>query len=184
MMMKNLRANLFFHVLCVMAFAIVPGVRASAAQSSEPKTVSDFFLLVPESYIGYDLRFREELLRGERRGTVIDVANGYISWNASDNPEEFEFAIFRKSNGRYLVAYSVGYDSQFPDASKFLLLSYEGGRWRDVTRASLPVAYDPKLTYKLPRQGRSIEVTDEEGRQRYTLTWANDRFRLKRAGGR
>jgi hypothetical protein len=180
-----MRANFIFRALLwVATIAAALGCTTAAAQSPEPKSVTDFFLLVPESYIGYDLPFREELLRGERRGAVIDIPNGYISWDASDNPEEFEFAIFRKSNGRYIVAFSVGYDSQFPQASRFLLLSYEGGRWRDVTKSLLPVAYDRKRTYKLPRQGRSIVVTDELGERPYTLTWSNDRFRLDRAAAK
>jgi hypothetical protein len=61
-----------------------------------------------------------------------------------------------------------------------LLLSYEGGKWRDVTRASLPVAFDKKLAYTLPRRGRSIEVWDEVGHKHYTLTWVKGRFRIKK----
>jgi len=183
-MVKHVRANLIFLALCAVMIAIALGVDPVAAQSTEPKTVADFFRLVPERYIGYDLAFREGLLGGERRGTVIDIPNGFISWDASDNPEEFEFAIFKKNNGKYLAAFSVGYDSQFPQASRFVLLSYERGRWRDVTRASLPVAYNRRLTYKLPRQGRTIEVWDENGHQPYLLTWANDRFRIKRSSVR
>jgi len=189
MMIKNQRASLIFRVLlCVVMVAAAQGFRPAAAQSPEPKTVADFFLLVPERYMeGYDLRFREELLRGERRGAVVDIPNGYISWDASDNPEGFEFAIFRKSNGKYLVAYSTGafsdqeYSEETGNWPTLFLLSYEGGRWRDVTRASLPVAFDRRLAYKLPRRGRSIEVWDGRGRQLYTLTWENDRFRVSRA---
>jgi hypothetical protein len=187
MAIKDQRANLIFRILCVLAVATAPGVKASPAQSSEPKTVGDYFILVPERYMPYDLPFRRELLRGEHRGAVIDVRNGYISWDASDAPDAFEFAIFRKSNGRYVVAYNdVGddFDGETGHEAGLILLSYEGGRWRDVTRALLPVALDRRLGYKLPRKGRSIEVTGERGRKLYTLTWANDRFRLKRAAGR
>ena len=191
MMVKNQRPDISFRLLCAVAFAIAAGVGTTAAQTSEPKTVADFLLLVPERYmIGYDLRLREELLRGERRGAVVDIPNGYISYDESDNPSGFEFAIFRKSNGKYLVAYSDGafYD---PELGKelgnwptFFLLSYEGGRWRDVTRASLPVAFDKRLAYMLPRRGRGIEVLDGRGRKLYTLTWRNDRFHLDRGARR
>ena len=184
-MLKNQRANLIYHVLWVVTIAIAPVSGAMAAQSSTPKTVADFLLLVPEHYmVGYDLRFREELLRGEHRGVVIDIRNGYISYDASDNPSGFEFAIFRKSNGRYIVAYNTvddDFDWQPEDGATLRLLSYEGGRWRDVTRKLLTVALDGRLGYTLPRKGRSIEVTDERGRKLYTLTWARDRFRIRRA---
>jgi hypothetical protein len=184
MLIKNRRPDIIFHLLCAVTIAITAGVGTAAAQSSEPKTVADFLLLVPERYMeGYDLRFREEMLRGGHRGVVVDVRNGYISYDASDNPSGFEFAIFRKSNGNYLVAYSDGafYDPDFDNGSTLLLLSYERGRWRDVTKASLPVAFDKKLAYMLPRRGRGIEVWDGRSRKLYILTWRNDRFRLNRA---
>lgn len=187
-MIKNQSANLIFRVLCLLTVALVPGVKTASAQPSEPKTVADFLLLVPERYmVGYDLSLRKELLRGERRGVVVDIPNGYISYDESDNPSGFEFAIFRKSNGKYLVAYSTGafYDAELGKElgnwPTLYLLSYEGGKWRDVTRASLPVAFDKKLAYTLPRRGRRIEVWDERRRKHYTLTWRNDRFNLTRA---
>lgn len=191
MPMKTRRQDLFFHLLCAVSIAVVAGVGTAAAQSPEPKTVADFFLLVPERYMdGYDFRFREEMVRGEHRGVVVDIPNGYISYDASDNPSGFEFAIFRKSNGGYLVAYSTGafFDPEWSKESgnwpTMLLLSYEGGRWRDVTKASLPVAFDQKLAYMLPRRGRDISVWDERSRKLYTLKWRNDRFRLERAARR
>jgi hypothetical protein len=187
MLIKNRRPDIIFHLLCAMTIAIAAGTGTAAAQSSGPKTVADFLLLVPERYMeGYDLRFREELVRGEHRGVVVDIRNGYISYDASDNPSGFEFAVFRKSNGNYLVAYSTGafYDPEFSKEldnwPTLLLLSYEGGKWRDVTSASLPVAFNKKLAYLLPRRGRGIEVWDGRGRRLYTLTWRNDRFRLDR----
>jgi hypothetical protein len=158
---------------------------AVAAPRATPKTVADFFLLVPGRYMPYyDLRFREEMLRGERRGGIVDIANGFISWDASDNTEYFEFALFRKSNGGYLVAYSVPYDDQFPDASKFLLLSYDRGRWRDDTAALLPVPYVKTQTYRLPRRGTTIEVAAADGQTLYTLVWRKDRFVMRRASGK
>jgi hypothetical protein len=191
MPIKNRRPDIIFRLLCAVTIAFAAGVGTAAAQPSEPKTVADFLLLVPERYMdGYDLRFREEMLRGEHRGVVVDIRNGYISYDASDNPSGFEFAVFRKSNGRYLVAYSTGafYDPEWSEESgnwpTLFLLSYKGGRWRDVTRASLPVPFDEKLAYMLPRRGRSIAVVDGRGRKLYTLTWRDDRFRLDRAAGR
>lgn len=185
MKFTNQRAEIIFLSLCLVTIAFATGVGTAEAQSPEPKTVGDFLLLVPERYmIGYDLRFREELLRGEHRGVVIDIRNGYISYDASDNPSGFEFAIFRKSNGRYIVAYNRAgddFDWQPKDGATLRLLSYEGGRWRDVTRVLVPVALDGRLTYTLPRWGRSIAVTGEGGRELYTLTWAKDRFRVRRA---
>ena len=165
---------LLLPILCALATSV-----ASAA--SAPKTVGDFFLLVPEKFFPYDVRFREELLGGKHRGAVVDVRNGYISWDASDAPDSFEFAIFRKSNGTYVVAYNDTGDD-FDEEGKnvdLILLSYDGKTWRDVTKALMPVPLKASLGYKLPRHGRAIEVTDQ-GRDLYRLTWDNDRFRLER----
>ncbi|MBV9926807.1 MAG: hypothetical protein JOZ96_17440 [Acidobacteria bacterium] len=185
-MIQNRRASPTLRVLCALAVAFASGFGTAAAQAPEPKTVADFFLLVPERYmLGYDLRFREEMLRGEHRGVVVDIENGYISYDASDNPTGFEFAIFRKNNGRYIVAYSNGVSDNFDDDDyTFLLLSYEGGRWRDVTKELLPVPYNKKHGYMLPRRGRDVRVLDDKGRKFYTLTWRNDRFHLKRTARR
>ncbi|MEA2205159.1 MAG: hypothetical protein QOE77_1935 [Blastocatellia bacterium] len=182
---KNWGANTIFLIMFLITIAIPPRVGTAAAQvseASEPRTVADFLLLVPERYIGYDLRFREEMLRGEHRGVVVDIRNGYISYDASDNPSGFEFAIFRKSNGGYIVAYNDTGDDfdREPKVPTLRLLSYEGRRWRDVTKVLLPVALDGKLGYTLPRTGRNISVTGKGGRELYTLIWAKDRFRIKR----
>lgn len=187
-MTNRLRPSFILNLLLAAAIAVAAGSGSGvAAQSPEPKTVADFLLLVPERYtVGHDRRFREELLRGEHRGGVIDIPNGYISYDASDNPSGFEFAIFKKSNGKYLVAYSTGAFHD-PELGKelgnwpvFYLLSYERGRWSDVTRSVLPVPFDKSLAYGLPRQGRSIGVWNARGRRLYDLTWRNDRFRVSR----
>jgi hypothetical protein len=180
---RNSKTQISFLMLCLVTIGIAPRVEMAAAQSHRPKTVADFFRLVPERYmIGYDQRFREELLRGEHRGVVVDIRNGYISYDASDNPTGFELAIFRKSNGSYIVAYNrVGDDFNWEpgDGATLRLLIYERGRWRDVSSQLLPVALDRRLGYTLPRRGRSIKV--EGGREIYSLTWSRDRFHIKRA---
>lgn len=174
-------------IAAVVAFVIVGApVATISAEAPAPKNVADYFLLMPEKYMPYyDLRFRQELLRGERRGAIIDIRNGFISWDASDSTEYFEFAIFRRSSGDHVVAYSVPYDDQFPDASTFLLLSYENGSWRNDTNKLLPVKYDNTRSYKLPRHGSAIDVFAADGTKLYTLVWSKDRFvkqRISRSG--
>lgn len=188
-MIKHPTLDFIFRLLCAAAVAATARTGPAAAQSREPRTVADFLRMVPERYTaGYDRRLREELLRGERRGVIVDIRNGYISYDESDSPSGFEFAIFKRSDGRHLVAYSTGafHDREMAEElgnwPTLVLLSYEGGgRWRDVTRASLPVAYDRRLAYTLPRRGRRIEVWNGRGRKCYSLTWRNDRFRMSRA---
>jgi hypothetical protein len=169
------------HIIIIFLLVMAGGLSIAIAAPSPPKTVADFFLLVPEQYMPYyDVHFRKDLLDGKRRGAVVDIPNGFISWDASDNTEYFEFALFRRSDGGYLVAYSVPYDDQFPDASHFLLLSYDHGRWRDDTDALLPLPYDKTNSYSLPRRGTTIDVIAADGKKVYSLVWENDRFVVRR----
>jgi hypothetical protein len=182
MSVVNLRLLPIAITVALLAGPIAAGQHrtATSGPTHEPKTVVDFFLLVPDRYMPYyDLAFRQGIARGERRGTVIDIPNGYLSWDASDNSEFFQVAIFRKSNGTHIVAYSVPYDDQFPGASAFVLLSYDHGRWRDVTKAMLPVRYKKTNTYALPQQGTTIVVRNENG-ETYSLDWKDDRFVLRK----
>jgi hypothetical protein len=181
-LMRN-RTHSLLHIGIITLFVMAGGLPTGiAAPPPAPKSVADFFLLVPTQYMPYyDVRFRKELLDGKHRGAIVDIPNGFISWDASDNTEYFEFALFRKSDGGYLVAYSVPYDDQFPDASHFLLLSYDHGRWRDDTKTLLPVAYKKTHTYNLPRHGTHIEVVAPDGEKLYTLVWVNDRFVMRRS---
>src|SRR5688500_10912672 len=99
---------------------------AESAPAAPKLTVKDYFRLAPERFLGYDRAFREELLEGKMPGATIDVPNGFISYRATDNPESFEFAIFRKKDGRYVAAFSVPFDPDHPDtASKLIFLKYE-----------------------------------------------------------
>ena len=185
-MTYQIRTAITVALTILLAHFIELPAQAQTTQRTEPRTVVDYFLLVPDSYLdGSDRQVREEMVRNGYLN-IVDVKNGYILYDASDNPTGFEFAIFRKGNGRYIVAYSDGifWDSEFSAGSRFHLLSYEGGRWRNVTKSVLPVKFDKRLVYKLPRQGRTIEVTDKRGRKVYTLTWRSDRFHLNRATGR
>jgi hypothetical protein len=140
------------------------------------RTVQEHFLGIPAPLL--PLGPRENRLRYLRYG-MVDEPNGYIRYQASDNPERFEFAIFRKSNGQYLAAFSVPYDPHFfdqPIPSQLILLDYRQGQWRDVTRELLPVPFDPTLTYRLPRVGRDIVVVNRRNQTLYRLRWHHDRL--------
>ncbi|MCS7293532.1 MAG: hypothetical protein RMI89_11285 [Gloeomargarita sp. SKYBB_i_bin120] len=149
----------------------------SLAAIAQPfRTVQEHFLGIPEPVLPLGSPAnRQRYLQY----ALVDTANGYIRYQASDNPERFEFAIFRKKNGQYLAAFSVPYDPDFferPGKSLLLLLDYQQGQWRNVTRQLLPVPFDPTLTYQLPRVGRDIVVVNARNQRLYRLRWQNDRF--------
>jgi hypothetical protein len=148
------------------------------AQLAEPKTVVDYFLAVPEKYIGYPREEREVLIKGQ--GITLDIKNGYLAYKASDNPEEFEFALFKQTDGTYLVAINFDADPDFDSKSKLHLLTYNNGRWSEVTKEVLTVPFNGQYIYTLPRVGTTIKVTTLKGKRVHDLIWANNKFQIKK----
>ncbi|MEW6738230.1 MAG: hypothetical protein AB1489_43555 [Acidobacteriota bacterium] len=150
---------------------------AVVAWQAEPKNVKDYYLLIPEKFILLSRETREQLLSDP--GMTVDIGNGYLSYNASDNPEEFELALFKRPDSSYLVAFSIPYDSDFPDNTSLLyFLRYEKGSWRDVTKETLPLPFNKRLTYRLPRLGTTIKVINEKGKKVYDLIWSGGKFEI------
>ncbi len=165
------RLHWFFPSLVAIAF--VQGTLVSARPF---RTVQEHFLGIPTPLLPFSIELRRNFLEY----SLVDQPNGYIRYQASDNPLRFEFAIFRKRNGQYLAAFSTPYDpDSFPDQpvpSQLVLLDYRQGQWRDVTRELLPVPFNPTLTYQLPQVGRDIMVLNRRNQVLYRLRWQNDRF--------
>ncbi|MEN9250786.1 MAG: hypothetical protein Q6K95_11410 [Gloeomargarita sp. GXS_bins_116] len=140
------------------------------------RTVQEHFLGIPETVLPLGSSANRQRYLQQ---ALVDTDHGYIRYQAKDNPERFEFAIFRKRNGQYLAAFSVPYNPNFgdrPGKSLLLLLDYQQGQWRNVTRQLLPVPFDPTLTYQLPRVGRDVVVVNARNQRLYRLRWQDDRF--------
>jgi len=154
-------------------------------QAGRHLTVKDYFLLLPDEYMVIPKDRREQIIQNEL-GT-IDVKNGFLSCNDSAESEVI-VAVFKKPDGSHLIAVTYdgeGFDEQKQDiVSIFTLnfLRYESGRWKDVTKDTLPLAFDSRLLYKLPRYGTTIAVTNREGRKQYDLVWSGGKFTVKQAG--
>jgi hypothetical protein len=160
-----------------------------------PKTVVDYYLLLPGSYFDNPNASRAERkswLYGETgMGSVVDIKNDYLEMAGDGAQGTIYMALFRHK-GRVLVGtywYGEG-------GGNFRLMRYENGKWRDVTRALLPVSYREDYHYIIPRYGTTIKVTqgnDEEnydeskpfydfgkGPKIYDLVWVNGRFKVRR----
>jgi len=96
-----------------------------------------------------------------------------------------QVALFRYQ-GRVLVAVRNEADMGFLD-----FLRYENGRWKNVTKAVLPVPFNERYIYTLPRYGTVIKVTtrddiydDTERKPKvkrvYDLLWVRGKFKVKR----
>jgi hypothetical protein len=69
-------------------------------------------------------------------GSIIDAKNDYLRMTGEAGQPTLYMALFRYK-GRVLV----GVYADGEGGGKLSLIRYESGRWKDVTKAMLPVPY-------------------------------------------
>jgi uncharacterized caspase-like protein len=146
------------------------------------RSVRDYFLQLPEQYLNLTPARRAEVLRSE--ATIVDIKNGYISFPLGAH-SRYALTVFKLDADSYLVAVSYyGPPNILLHTSNLSFLRYEGEQWSDVTKATLPLPFDPTLRYELPRYGTTITVTNQSGGKVFDLVWANGTFVVKRPSGK
>ncbi len=161
------------------------------AKVAAPKTVLDYFLLLPARG-----RFATETPKNQRRAwlrekssdlkPVVDIKNDYILAPGDGAQGTIQFALFRYK-GRVLVVMRDDFEDGTLD-----FLRYENGRWKDVTKQMMPVPYNVHYDYHVPRWGTTIKVTagrdyfedvkpsPNKGKKVYDLVWDKGKFKVKR----
>lgn len=166
----------------------------SSARTGQPKTVREFFELLPQKYFTLEGcvdhptknncdRARAEYLK--RYLEVEDRANGYMRGGCDGAQSCFHMALFRRPGGTYVVGLTTSFEAM--ESSFFL--EYAGGSWRDVGRQVVP-EYGEDKVYELPRHGTTIGVYEnrkvagedyrERGHKLYNLAWKNGSFMIER----
>ena len=166
-----------------------------APWSDGPKTVRDFFMLLPEKYFtleGCDRekdkgcrKAREEYLK--TFGEVVDTANGYIKGGCDGGQSCIEMALFKRPDRSYLIG--VATFAEMLNDNCFL--NYKDGNWTDVS-STVP-EFSKKNMYELPRHGTTVKVfakkivdegpdfeASEKGKKLYELEWKDGKFTIKR----
>jgi hypothetical protein len=145
---------------------------AQAEKTAQSKTVVDYYMSIPDEYLSRDM------LPDRKKGISIeDVKNGYLK--ITGPWEGFaEIALFKKSNGDYLIGLTVA--NCGPGCEQEIhFLENNGGKWTDKTKEVLPTisnstlegeykkkksAGDPQTLseapalYMLPRYGTTIQI--------------------------
>ena len=163
---------------------------AGGARAGQPKTVREFFGLLPQNYFTLEGcaaeptksncdRARAEYLK--RFLEVEDTANGYLRGGCDGAQSCFHMALFRRPDGTYVVGLTTS--QEMSENSYFL--EYAGGAWRDIGARIVP-DYGEDRVYELPRYGTTVEVYEnrmvegegyrERGRKLYQLAWKNGAF--------
>ncbi len=170
---------------------------SEVAQSSidGPKTVRDFFMLLPEKYFTLEgcerekdkdcKKAREDYLK--TFGEVVDLQNGYIKGGCDGGQSCMEMAIFKRPDGSYLIGLATFAES----LNDYYFLDHKNGVWSDVS-STVP-EFSKKSIYELPRHGTTVQVfakkiieqgpdfeASEKGRKLYDLVWKDGKFTMKR----
>lgn len=112
------------------------------AQTKQPKTVRDFFSLLPQKYFTLEGCFRErdrncEQARKEyleRFTDVEDIANGYFKGACDGAQSCIEMTLFKRPEGTYIVGLSTANEAM----NDYYFLEYRNGKWFDVSKQVVP----------------------------------------------
>ena len=162
----------------------------------KPKTVTEFFNLLPEQYFSIEIcnkttdknciNAKSQYL--ERYKTIEDIKNGYLEAGGDGAQATFKMAIFRRPDGSYLVGLNVFGETE----NSYRFLDFDNGSWEDVSIEVIPEFSNTNI-YELPRKGTTIQVfakriieqrenfeISEKGEKIYELEWKEGEFRIKR----
>ena len=161
---------------------------------NEPKTVLDFFNVLPEKYFsleGCD-RFADKDCKKARAEylmaftEVADIKNGYFKGGCDGAQSCIEMAIFKRPAASYLVGVLTSGEM----INDFYFLDFAGGKWNDAS-SEVP-EFSSKNWYELPRVGTTMKVFEkkviekgddyevtEKGRKLYDLVWKDGKFTKK-----
>jgi hypothetical protein len=175
-------------LISVLLLSAISQARSAEPRIAKPKTVLDYFLLLPyEPFfheIGESQSARKKWLYEKGVGNIIDIKNDYIRMSGDAAQPTMYMALFRY-HGRVLVGV-YEYGEGGVEMASLHFMRYENGRWKDVTKAMLPVSYNDHYFYRLPRYGTTIRVTrgdpigEDGGKKVYDLVWIKGRFKVGR----
>jgi len=164
--------------LLVTLLAVFLSQSINAAQSSPPRTVLDYYLLLPEKYFEANKEQRVKWMLDPSRGAIVDIKNGYIFAPGDGAQTSIYVCLFKRFQGTPLVAVK-SYPSDTDEFTDLHFYEYKQGILVEVKNGVLPVKVNENLKYEMPRYGRSIEVRDRRGKRIYSLNWSGRRFVLK-----
>ena len=146
-------------------------------RQAHPTTVTDFYLALPGGVNGIQGSQDAELpgfendfffysnernqsrdaIRKYRKSVIKieDVKNGYLRLESNDWKGYAEIAIFKRTDGTYVVAISQVACAAFCRGG-VIFATYKSGRWENVTKQVFPHSEQSENYYQLPREGTSI----------------------------
>ena len=151
------------------------GSQQSNAQTSPPRNVRDYYLLLPDKYFEANPEQRVKWMLDQKRGAVVDVKHGYLVAPGDGAQMTLVVCLFKNRDGTYTVGVDAMY-SEDADYSRLNFYRYANGSLVDITKSIVPVALPKDYRYKLPRYGTTIKVATQKRRHLYDLVWNGRRF--------
>lgn len=166
------------------------------AKDGDPRTIRDFFMLLPEKYFVLegcdrekDRDCRQAKLDYLKTFTEVeDAANGYLKGGCDGAQSCLEMTIFKRPAGTYLVAVSTEAEMMIEQ----YFLDHQAGQWTDISAKVIPEFGKDKI-YELPRRGTTVQVfakkvtekgddyeVAEKGARLYDLIWNDGKFSISK----
>lgn len=183
--------SLFIFILAISIFT-----ENVLGQTKNPKTVRDFFTLLPQKYFTLEgclpakdrncVKARAEYLKTFTE--VEDTANGYFKGGCDGAQSCLEMALFKRPDNSYIIGLAT-FAEMMED---YYFLEYKNRKWSDISAKVIP-QFSKKNVYQMPRKGTVIEVfakkileagdgyeISEKGVKLYGLEWKNGKFTIKK----
>jgi len=187
--MKNIKKISAF--ICVNLWLILLCLSINA-QTKQPKTVREFFNLLPAKYFTLEGCIPSEdkncdKARREYIDTFLeteDTANGFWKSGCDGAQSCLTMALFKRPDTSYIVALKTEFESE----SRNYFLEYKSGNWTDISAKVIP-QFSRNNIYELPRIGTTIEVYKKKlvdpdltkrGAKLYDLAWKNGKFTVQK----
>jgi hypothetical protein len=165
--------------------------KITAENGGGPRTVRDYFNLLPQKYFTLEgcepqkdkncERARADLIKNYLE--VEDTPNGYLKLSCDGGQSCLRMALFKRPDGSYLVGVHTLHEAD--EVNHFL--EYRDGSWTDVSQQVVP-GFDNARIYELPRYGTTVQVYKKEfpektfserGAKIYDLEWKDGKFTKK-----
>lgn len=166
--------------------------KTETIQTNQPKTLREFFALLPSKYFTLeDCDTSKDKNCEKARAEYIkmfleveDAKNGYWKSGCDGAQSCLTMALFKRSDANYVVHILT----EFEGGENSYFLEYKNEKWSDIGAEIVP-EYSAKNTYVPPQKGTTVEVFkknfpepdySERGAKIYDLTWNDGKFSIKK----
>lgn len=163
-------------------------LESTKSQTDQPKTVREFFNILPEKYFALEGCNKEEDKNCDKARAeyiknyleIEDIKNGYWKSGCDGAQSCLTMALFKRPDSSYIVHLLT----EFEGGEESHFLDYKNGKWTDIGSQIIP-QYSAKNIYIPPRIGTTVEVFkknfpepnySERGEKLYDLVWKDGKF--------